>query len=166
MHFGGTSRIGQWVGLRQCQNNSSQIVDTVKYSCDSLLMNIGFDSAEKKPCAAVKIACKTSSVTWKFHRKCHRKQGHVHRQREGFEVSSSTATRVHHQGVDKVANRKGSCSLKTLVERHGARIKTSDGRINLPETGTLRELNDAKAAKNLAKAFSRGGAPELSSYNS
>ena len=61
------------------------------------------------------------SVTWRSHREVSRKQGHVHRQRAGFEISSSTATRV---------------ILKTFVERHGAQTKASDGRINLPGTGT------------------------------
>ena len=107
--------------------------DTVNYACDSGLMSNGFDFAEKKAlCTEISVttprrALASSSVTWRSHRKCHGKQGHVHQQREGFEVSSSTATRVHHQSGDKIANRKGSCSLKTLVERHGAQTKASDG---------------------------------------
>ena len=95
--------------------------------------------------------CKASSVTWRSHREVSRKQGHVHRQRERFdEVSSRTATRVHHQGGD--ASRKRSCSLKTFVERHSAQTKASVGRINLPGTGTCVKLDDAKAANSLLLA--------------
>ena len=55
---------------------------------------------------------------------------------------------------------KRSCSLKTIVaERHGAQTKASDGRINLPVTGTCVKLDDANSANCLAKALSRGGAP-------